>query len=236
MLRRNYRRTRSDETDVRSATGEELTGVMTSSADGGGGRKQKSRGDPTARPNAMKTGAGNGAPSSSSRSTAAAEDDSGAADSVDNSPRSGHHYRHHHRPVTPSASCRGTPRPFRHNPSVGSTDTEMTSLDARELWLPDTEPTPSTMSALHQFGAEMLRLSRGLEKVASPESKPASPDTSRSVSTRRTCYSFNRFLAVYNYYIYIYELVFFSIVISHYNINRLLGKFRLEAFSNHFST
>ncbi|XP_060839458.1 uncharacterized protein LOC132920798, partial [Rhopalosiphum padi] len=179
MLRRNYRRTRSDETDVRSATGEELTGVMTSSADGGGGRKQKSRGDPTARPNAMKTGAGNGAPSSSSRSTAAAEDDSGAADSVDNSPRSGHHYRHHHRPVTPSASCRGTPRPFRHNPSVGSTDTEMTSLDARELWLPDTEPTPSTMSALHQFGAEMLRLSRGLEKVASPESKPASPDTSR---------------------------------------------------------
>jgi hypothetical protein len=79
--------------------------------------------------------------------------------------------------VTPTASCRSTP--FRHNPSVGSADTEMTSLDTRELWLPDTEPTPSTMSALHQFGAEMLRLSRGLEKVASPESKPASPDRSR---------------------------------------------------------
>jgi len=181
MLRRNYRRTRSDETDVRSATGEELTGVMTSSADG---RKQKGRCDPmmVGPASAMKTGADNGAPSSGSRSTAAVEDDIGAADSADNSPRSGHHHRHNHRPVTPNASCRGTPRPFRHNPSVGSTDTEMTSLDARELWLPDTEPTPSTMSALHQFGAEMLRLSRGLEKVASPESKPASPETSRLVS------------------------------------------------------
>ncbi|CAH1709246.1 unnamed protein product [Aphis gossypii] len=178
MLRRNYRRTRSDETDVRSATGEELTGVMTSSADG---RKQKGRCDPmmVGPASAMKTGADNGAPSSGLRSTAAVEDDSGAADSADNSPRFGHHHRHNHRQVTPNASCRGTPRPFRHNPSVGSTDTEMTSLDARELWLPDTEPTPSTMSALHQFGAEMLRLSRGLEKVASPESKPASPETPR---------------------------------------------------------
>ncbi|XP_025206370.1 5-hydroxytryptamine receptor 2B-like [Melanaphis sacchari] len=189
MLRRNYRRTRSDETDVRSAIGEELTGVMASSIDGGG-RKQKGRSDSTAGPSAMKTGTGNGAPSSGSQSTAAAEDDSGAADSVDNSPRFGHHHnhhhRHHHRAVTPNTSCRSTPRPFRHNPSVGSTDTEMTSLDARELWLPDTEPTPSTMSALHQFGAEMLRLSRGLEKVASPDSKPTSPDTSRSVFIRRT--------------------------------------------------
>lgn len=187
MLRRNYRRTRSDETDVRLATGEELTGVMTSSTGDGGSRKQRGRGDSTASPSTAKPCGSNGG----SVSTAAAEDDSGAADSVDDSPRSGHHHRHnrdhhhrhnrdhYHRPTTPGASCRGTPRPFRHNPSVGSTDTEMTSLDARELWLPDTEPTPSTMSALHQFGAEMLRLSRGLEKAASPESKPASPDLSR---------------------------------------------------------
>lgn len=28
------------------------------------------------------------------------------------------------------------------------------------------EPTPSTMTALHQFGAEMLKLSRGLESFA----------------------------------------------------------------------
>lgn len=183
MLRRNYRRTRSDETDIRSATGEELTGVITSSTGAGGGRQQKGRGDPTASPSTTKLGGSNGGSVSGSRSTAVAEDDSGAADSVDDSPRFGHHHRHnrdhHHRPTTPGASCRGTPRPFHHNPSVGSTDTEMTSLDARELWLPDTEPTQSTMSALHQFGAEMLRLSRGLEKVASPESKPVSPDTSR---------------------------------------------------------
>lgn len=33
------------------------------------------------------------------------------------------------------------------------------------------EPTPSTMTALHQFGAEMLKLSRGLESFAPvPES------------------------------------------------------------------
>lgn len=102
----------------------------------------------------------------------AVDDDSCGGDGIGDSPRVGHH----HQPVTPSASCQSTP--FRHNPSVGSTDTEMTSLDTRELWLPDTEPTPSTMSALHQFGAEMLRLSRGLEKVATPESKPTSPDRS----------------------------------------------------------
>lgn len=28
------------------------------------------------------------------------------------------------------------------------------------------EPTPSTMTALHQFGAEMLKLSRGLDAVS----------------------------------------------------------------------
>lgn len=34
------------------------------------------------------------------------------------------------------------------------------------------EPTPSTMTALHQFGAEMLKLSRGLESF-SPISEPS---------------------------------------------------------------
>ncbi|XP_054270770.1 dopamine D2-like receptor [Macrosteles quadrilineatus] len=46
-----------------------------------------------------------------------------------------------------------------------STDTDLTTLDTHDLWLQDTEPAPSTMSALHQFGAEMLRLSRGLESA-----------------------------------------------------------------------
>ncbi|XP_069701877.1 uncharacterized protein 5-HT2B [Periplaneta americana] len=53
--------------------------------------------------------------------------------------------------------------------SAGSTDTDLTTLDTHELWLPDSsipDPTPSTMTALHHFGAEMLRLSRGLESVA----------------------------------------------------------------------
>jgi hypothetical protein len=31
------------------------------------------------------------------------------------------------------------------------------------------EPTPSTMTALHQFGAEMLKLSRGLQSFAPVE-------------------------------------------------------------------
>lgn len=198
MLRRNYRRTRSDETDVRSATGEELTGVMAASVDGQGkpqsGRAALVVSVATAALATAKQGgsgmAGNGA-------LAAGGHGDDVDDSADDSGsplvghrhhhhrHSGHHHHHHHqhhdddhhRLVTPSESCRSTP--FRHNPSVGSADTEMTSLDTRELWLPDTEPTPSTMSALHQFGAEMLRLSRGLEKVASPESKPPSPDASR---------------------------------------------------------
>lgn len=57
--------------------------------------------------------------------------------------------------------------------SAASTDTELTTLDTHELWLPDSsipDPTPSTMTALHHFGAEMLRLSRGLESVAAAAS------------------------------------------------------------------
>ncbi|KAL5274751.1 hypothetical protein ACFFRR_001053 [Megaselia abdita] len=58
-----------------------------------------------------------------------------------------------------------------NNPhSATSTDTEMSTLDTHELWLPDTclqEATPSTMTALHQFGTEMLKLSKGLQSVSS---------------------------------------------------------------------
>lgn len=38
------------------------------------------------------------------------------------------------------------------------------------------DPTPSTMTALHQFGAEMLKLSRGLESFT-PMNEPSNIDT-----------------------------------------------------------
>ena len=45
----------------------------------------------------------------------------------------------------------------------------MTHTKTSSLWhllfsIPD--PTPSTMTALHQFGAEMLKLSRGLQSFS----------------------------------------------------------------------
>ncbi|XP_055636789.1 dopamine receptor 2 [Toxorhynchites rutilus septentrionalis] len=55
-----------------------------------------------------------------------------------------------------------------HAHSAASTDTELSTLDNHDLWLLETSiphPTPSTMTALHQFGEEMLKLSRGLESV-----------------------------------------------------------------------
>ncbi|XP_013108770.2 uncharacterized protein LOC106088029 [Stomoxys calcitrans] len=67
-----------------------------------------------------------------------------------------------------------------HAHSANSTDTELSTLDNHELWLPESsvpEPTPTTMTALHQFGAEMLKLSRGLESVVS-SSSTASPTKS----------------------------------------------------------
>jgi len=64
----------------------------------------------------------------------------------------------------------GTPQ----HTSGTSTDTELTTLDTHELWLPESEPPPSAMSALHAFGAEMLKLSRGLEGMASPGSQTPS--------------------------------------------------------------
>ncbi|TMW49101.1 hypothetical protein DOY81_005835 [Sarcophaga bullata] len=66
-----------------------------------------------------------------------------------------------------------------HAHSANSTDTELSTLDNHELWLPESsvpEPTPTAMTALQQFGAEMLKLSRGLESVAS--SSTASPTKS----------------------------------------------------------
>ncbi|XP_046668451.1 uncharacterized protein LOC124359609 [Homalodisca vitripennis] len=77
------------------------------------------------------------------------------------------------RPLTTQQQSHGTQH--QHH---SSTDTDLTTLDTHELWLPDTEPTPSTMSALHQFGAEMLRLSRGLESAMTGPvlSKPKEPE------------------------------------------------------------
>lgn len=62
-----------------------------------------------------------------------------------------------------SGGSAGTPQ----HTSGTSTDTELTTLDTHELWLPESEPPPSAMSALHAFGAEMLKLSRGLEGMGS---------------------------------------------------------------------
>ncbi|XP_059611484.1 dopamine D2-like receptor [Phlebotomus argentipes] len=72
-----------------------------------------------------------------------------------------------------------------HAHSAASTDTELSTLDNHELWLPDSsipEPTPSTMTALHQFGAEMLKLSRGLESVGSTMNR-SEQKSSQSVVT-----------------------------------------------------
>ena len=73
------------------------------------------------------------------------------------------------------ASKQSTPQHAHH--SAASTDTELTTIDTHELWIQDTYPTPCTMSALGQFGAEMLKLSRGLEAAshlgASPKAAPS---------------------------------------------------------------
>ncbi|XP_016904486.1 uncharacterized protein LOC107992884 [Apis cerana] len=69
------------------------------------------------------------------------------------------------------AGSGGTPQ----HTSGTSTDTELTTLDTHELWLPESEPPPSAMFALHAFGAEMLKLSRGLEGITSPGSPMGTP-------------------------------------------------------------
>lgn len=45
------------------------------------------------------------------------------------------------------------------------------------------EPTPSTMTALHQFGAEMLKLSRGLDAVSSMVAPMAATTNNNNSST-----------------------------------------------------
>lgn len=65
--------------------------------------------------------------------------------------------------------------PGQHHSSAGSTDTELTTLDMHELWIPEPEPKPYATSALHQFGQEMLKLSRGLESVATCQPTTPSP-------------------------------------------------------------
>ncbi|KAK0077366.1 hypothetical protein PV325_004030, partial [Microctonus aethiopoides] len=58
-----------------------------------------------------------------------------------------------------SGGSTGTPQ----HTSAASTDTEPTTIDTHELWLPESKPPPSAMLALHAFGAEILKLSKGLE-------------------------------------------------------------------------
>ncbi|KAH8407764.1 hypothetical protein KR222_001997 [Zaprionus bogoriensis] len=75
-----------------------------------------------------------------------------------------------------------------HAHSANSTDTDLSTLDNHELWLPDTcipDPTPTTMTALHQFGAEMLKLSRGLESVASSSTTGSPTKSEFSISNHQ---------------------------------------------------
>lgn len=71
-------------------------------------------------------------------------------------------------------ATRNRPTTPQHAHSGASTDTELTTIDTHELWIQEIEPAPCTMSALGQFGAEMLKLSRGLQEAASANSSPKS--------------------------------------------------------------
>lgn len=79
-------------------------------------------------------------------------------------------------------SC-ATPQHLIHqHHSNASTDTDLTTLENHELWLTDStipEPTSTKMTALHVFGAEMLKLSRGLESFAA-NAEAAKPQTSET--------------------------------------------------------
>ncbi|KAF2880173.1 hypothetical protein ILUMI_25974 [Ignelater luminosus] len=81
-------------------------------------------------------------------------------------------------------ATRNRPATPQHGHSAASTDTELTTIDTHELWIQETEPTPCTMSALGQFGAEMLKLSRGLEAASTTTS--VSPLVSTKQSTPKT--------------------------------------------------
>ncbi|CAH0557451.1 unnamed protein product [Brassicogethes aeneus] len=74
-----------------------------------------------------------------------------------------------------NATSRGKLNTPQHAHSAASTDTELTTIDTHELWIQESEPTPCTMSALGQFGAEMLKLSRGLEAASNMSTSNASP-------------------------------------------------------------
>lgn len=86
-------------------------------------------------------------------------------------------------------ATRNRPATPQHGHSAASTDTELTTIDTHELWIQETEPTPCTMSALGQFGAEMLKLSRGLEAASTTTS--VSPLVSTKQSTPKTRLVFN---------------------------------------------
>ncbi|KAF6204455.1 hypothetical protein GE061_002796 [Apolygus lucorum] len=72
----------------------------------------------------------------------------------------------------------GTPGRSHHS-SAGSTDTELTTLDTHELWIPESEPKPYQTSALQKFGEEMLKLSRGLDPITQPSVPPTPAFTLR---------------------------------------------------------
>ncbi|XP_039295531.1 uncharacterized protein LOC120353973 isoform X2 [Nilaparvata lugens] len=65
-----------------------------------------------------------------------------------------------------------------------SAETEMSALDTHDLWLQDNEPPPpSAMSALHQFGAELLKLSRGLESLPVPVDRSLNAEDDHHVTS-----------------------------------------------------
>lgn len=72
----------------------------------------------------------------------------------------------------------GTPQ----HTSAASTDTEPTTIDTHELWLPESKPPPSAMLALHAFGTEILKLSKGLEGMGSFGSDQTPVGAPRSTS------------------------------------------------------
>ncbi|KAF5303050.1 hypothetical protein FQR65_LT08379 [Abscondita terminalis] len=80
-------------------------------------------------------------------------------------------------------ATRSRPATPQHGHSATSTDTELTTIDTHELWIQESEPPPSTMSALGQFGAEMLKLSRGLEAATSADTNPLSINKQTSSKT-----------------------------------------------------
>lgn len=78
---------------------------------------------------------------------------------------------------TNNSTSGGKPTTPQHAHSAASTDTELTTIDTHELWIQESEPTPCTMSALGQFGAEMLKLSRGLEAASHLNASPPKNNT-----------------------------------------------------------